>query len=57
MNYPSTGFHSHVFLSDDAESRQDLDNLRHHAGLFGVDRSGQQQQAPLISQNPLQPVL
>lgn len=47
----------HVFLSDDAASGEDFDNLCHHAGLFGVNRSSQQRQTPLISQDPLQSIL
>lgn len=50
-------FDLHVLLSDNTERREDFDNLCHHVGLFGVDRSRQQQQAPLISQDPLQAVL
>lgn len=47
----------HVFLSNNTESRENFDNLCHHVGLFGVNRSCQQQQAPLISQDPLQSIL
>lgn len=47
----------HVFLSNNAERRENFNSLRHHAGLFGVNRSSQQQQASLISQDPLQSVL
>lgn len=47
----------HVFFSDNTEGRENLDDLCHHVGLFGVDGSCQQQQAPLISQDPLQSIL
>lgn len=47
----------HVFLSDNAERRENFNNLRHHAGLFGVNRPSQQQKASLISQDPLQSIL
>lgn len=47
----------HVFLSDNAECRKNFNNLRHHAGLFGVNCSSQKQQASLISQDPLQSIL
>lgn len=53
----SSEVHSHVFLSDNAERRENFNSLRHHAGLFGVNRSSQQQQASLISQDPLQSIL
>lgn len=47
----------HVFLSDNAECRENFNNLRHHAGLFGVNCSSQKKQASLISQDPLQSIL
>lgn len=53
----SSDVHLHVFLSDNAERRENFNNLRHHAGLFGVDRSCQKQQTSLISQDPLQSIL
>lgn len=43
----------HVFLSNDTDSWEDLDDLSHHTGLFGVNGPGQEKQAPLIFQNPL----
>lgn len=49
--------HLHVFLSNNAERRENFNNLCHHTGLFGVDRSSQKQQTPLISQDPLQSIL
>lgn len=47
----------HVFLSNNTEGRENFDNLSHHVGLFGVNRSCQQQQTALISQDPLQSIL
>lgn len=47
----------HVFLSNDADSWEDLDDLCHHTGLFWVNGPGQEMQASLISQNPLQSIL
>lgn len=47
----------HVFLSNDTDSWEDLDDLSHHTGLFGVNGPGQEKQASLISQNPLQSIL
>lgn len=47
----------HVFFSNNTEGRENFDNLCHHVCLFGVNGSCQQQQAPLISQDPLQSVL
>lgn len=47
----------HVFLSNNAEGRENFNNLSHHAGLFGINRSCQQQQTALISQDPLQSIL
>lgn len=50
-------FNLHVFLSNNTEGRENFDNLSHHVGLFGVNRSCQQQQTALISQDPLQSIL
>ena len=47
----------HVLFAYDAHCWENLDDLRHHAGLFGINGPGQQQQAPLVSQNPLQTIL
>lgn len=48
---------SHVLLSYDADGRQDLDYLGHHAGLFGINGSGEEQETPFIAKNPLQAIL
>lgn len=56
-NLSSAIAHLHVFLSNNTEGRENLDSLCHHVGLFGVNRSCQQQQAPFISQDSLQSIL
>lgn len=47
----------HVLLSDDTNSRQNLDNLSHHISLLGIDRPCEEKEASFVPQDPLEAIL